>query len=117
MVSDKRMIRSRFGFTVVEVLVAMTVLTIGLLGILGVTGSTMRLLGQADHLVAVAYYANERMERLGFEDVINVRRPGSFPVFAKWPSNRRHDARHQSLFIVSKEDEQDPLFIRLPHER
>ncbi len=65
MVGDKKMIRNRVGFTVVEVLVAMTVLTIGLLGMLGVTGSTIRLLGEADHLVAVAYYASERMERLG----------------------------------------------------
>lgn len=65
MVSDKRMIRNRFGFTVVEVLVAMTVLTIGLLGILGVTGTTLRLLGNADRSVAAAYYASERMERLG----------------------------------------------------
>ncbi len=56
--------RSRSGFTMVEVLVAMMVLAVGLLIILAATGNTVRLLGEADRTVAAAYYANERMERM-----------------------------------------------------
>ena len=52
------------GFTIIEVLIAITMLSIGLLGMLGATGATIRVLGENDRMVTATYLATQRLERL-----------------------------------------------------
>jgi len=52
------------GFTIVEVIIAITMLSVGLLGILGATAATIRVLGESDRMATAAFQATERLERL-----------------------------------------------------
>jgi prepilin-type N-terminal cleavage/methylation domain-containing protein len=58
------MIKNETGFTIIEVLIAITMLSIGLLGTLGATAATIRVLGESDRMVTAAYQATQRLERL-----------------------------------------------------
>jgi prepilin-type N-terminal cleavage/methylation domain-containing protein len=58
------MIKSNNGFTIIEVLIAITMLSIGLLGMLGATAATIRVVGESDRMVTAAYQATQRLERL-----------------------------------------------------
>ena len=53
------------GFTLAEVLIAISLLAIGLLGLLTAMTNTVRLLGEGNRTVEAAYYASDRLERLG----------------------------------------------------
>ncbi len=52
------------GFTLIEVIVAITFLSIGLLGLLATTAATVRVMGESDRAVTVAFQANEQLENL-----------------------------------------------------
>ena len=52
------------GFTIIEVLIAITMLSIGLLGALGATAATIRVLGESDRMVTAAYQATRQLEEL-----------------------------------------------------
>jgi prepilin-type N-terminal cleavage/methylation domain-containing protein len=58
------MIENKSGFTIIEVLIAITMLSIGLLGMLGASAATIRVLGESDRMVTAAYEANRQLERL-----------------------------------------------------
>jgi len=57
-VSDQR------GFTIVEILIAITVLTVGLLSFLGTSALITRMLARSDRAATATFYAQERIERL-----------------------------------------------------
>jgi type II secretion system protein I len=56
--------RSRRGFTIIEVILAMIVLSIALLGLLGASALATRTLGRARVADEAAVLANNRIERL-----------------------------------------------------
>jgi prepilin-type N-terminal cleavage/methylation domain-containing protein len=58
------MTNKQAGFTIIEVLIAITMLSIGLLGALGATASTIRVIGESDRIVTAAYQANRQLEQL-----------------------------------------------------
>ena len=58
------MIQNRSGFTIIEVIIAITMLTVGLLGMLGATAATIRVLGESDRMVTAAYQATQQLEQL-----------------------------------------------------
>jgi prepilin-type N-terminal cleavage/methylation domain-containing protein len=58
------MTNNESGFTIIEVLIAITMLSIALLGMLGATASTVRVVGESDRMVTAAYQANRQLERL-----------------------------------------------------
>ena len=58
------MIHSKSGFTIIEVLIAITMLSSGLLGMLGATAASIRVLGESDRMVTAAYQATQQLERL-----------------------------------------------------
>ena len=58
------MIQNRSGFTIIEVIIAITMLSVGLLGALGATAATIRVLGESDRMVTAAYQATQQLEQL-----------------------------------------------------
>lgn len=52
------------GFTMVELIVAVTVFVIGVLSLLGVTAQVTSLLGTGDRVATGTMYAQERLEQL-----------------------------------------------------
>lgn len=54
----------RSGFTLVEVIVAVTFLSVALLGMLAATAATVRVVGESDRAVTVAFQANQQLENL-----------------------------------------------------
>jgi prepilin-type N-terminal cleavage/methylation domain-containing protein len=58
------MIQNRSGFTIIEVIIAITMLAIGLLAMLGATAATIRVLGEGDRMVTAAYQATGQLEQL-----------------------------------------------------
>ena len=58
------MTQNRSGFTIIEVLIAITMLSVGLLGMLGATAATIRVLGESDRMVTAAYQATRQLEQL-----------------------------------------------------
>ena len=55
---------SRQGFTLVEVLVAVTVLGVGILGLVGSSAMVTRMIGRGRHTTMATQVAQERLERL-----------------------------------------------------
>ncbi len=55
---------SRSGFTIVELLIAITVLTVGLLSFLGASAMITRMLARGDRAATATFYAQERLEQL-----------------------------------------------------
>ena len=64
MVMDNAIKKRNSGFTLAEVLIAISLLAIGMLGLLTATTKTVRLLGEGNRTAEAAYYANDRLERL-----------------------------------------------------
>lgn len=58
------MVRGRDGFTLIELIVAMTVLTAGLLALVGANALVMQLLSSGDRASTAMFFAQERMETL-----------------------------------------------------
>ena len=58
------MSKTESGFTIIEVIIAITMLSVGLLGMLGATASTIRLLGESDRMATAAFQATQQLERL-----------------------------------------------------
>ena len=58
------MTQNRSGFTIIEVIIAITMLAIGLLAMLGATAATIRVLGEGDRMVTAAYQATRQLEQL-----------------------------------------------------
>jgi prepilin-type N-terminal cleavage/methylation domain-containing protein len=58
------MTKNMSGFTIIEVLIAITMLSIGLLGMLGASAATIRVLGETDRMVTAAFQANRQLERI-----------------------------------------------------
>ena len=56
--------QNRSGFTIIEVIIAITMLTVGLLGALGATAATIRVLGESDRMVTAAFQATQQLEQL-----------------------------------------------------
>ncbi len=56
------MVSGERGFTLVELIIAVTLFTIGVLGMLGVTAGITRLLGMGDRIATASFYAQERLE-------------------------------------------------------
>lgn len=56
--------RSRGGFTVVEVMVALVVVTVGLLALTATAGLITRMIGEGGRLTGVGAMAHERLERV-----------------------------------------------------
>lgn len=54
----------RSGFTIIEVLIAVTILTIGVLGMIGTSAAVTRMLSRGNRSSRAAFYAQERLERL-----------------------------------------------------
>ncbi len=52
------------GFTLAEVLIAISILAIGLIGLLTALTKTVRILGDGNRTAEAAYYASDRLERL-----------------------------------------------------
>jgi len=52
------------GFTIIEILIAITVLTVGLLSFLGSSVLITRMLARGDRAATATFYAQERIERL-----------------------------------------------------
>ncbi len=57
-------LKSRRGFTLAEIMVAIIILTVGLLGIVSATAKMTRLQGQGDRLSTASFHAQDRMEQL-----------------------------------------------------
>ncbi len=55
---------NRTGFTLIEVVIAITFLSVGMLGLLAATAATVRVMGESDRVVTVAFQANEQLENL-----------------------------------------------------
>jgi type IV pilus assembly protein PilV len=55
---------SRQGFTLIEVLVAVTVLGVGILGLVGSSALVTRMIGRGRHTTNAAQIAQERLDRL-----------------------------------------------------
>ena len=58
------MMQTRSGFTIIEVLIAITMLAVGLLGALGATAATIRVLGESDRMATAAFQATRQLEQL-----------------------------------------------------
>ncbi len=58
------MVNNQRGFTIVELLIAITVLTVGLLSFLGASALITRMLARGDRTTTATFYAQERLERL-----------------------------------------------------
>lgn len=58
------MVTNERGFTIVELLIAITVLTVGLLSFLGASALITRMLARGDRAATATFYAQERIERL-----------------------------------------------------
>jgi prepilin-type N-terminal cleavage/methylation domain-containing protein len=58
------MSRSRNGFTLVEMLIAMIILSVGLLGLASTAALVTRMIGQGQRSAVAATFAASRMERL-----------------------------------------------------
>lgn len=58
------MVSTERGFTIVELLVAITVLSVGLLSFLGTSALITRMLARGDRAATATFYAQERIERL-----------------------------------------------------
>lgn len=54
----------RSGFTLVELMVAITILSVALLGMIGTMASTIRVLGEGDRAMTAAYHSSGKMEEL-----------------------------------------------------
>jgi len=54
----------RSGFTLVELMVAITILSVALLGLIGTMASTIRVLGEGDRAMTAAYHSSGMMEEL-----------------------------------------------------
>lgn len=52
------------GFTIIEVIVAITMLLVGLVGFISASAMLTRMLGRGDRATTAAFYAQERLERL-----------------------------------------------------
>lgn len=55
---------SRQGFTLIEVLVAVTVLGVGILGLVGSSALVTRMIGRGRHTTMAVQIAQERLDRL-----------------------------------------------------
>jgi prepilin-type N-terminal cleavage/methylation domain-containing protein len=58
------MVRGRGGFTIIELIVAVTVLTLGLLALVGANALVTQLLSSGDRASTAMFFAQERMETL-----------------------------------------------------
>ena len=62
---QRRRLRSRRGgFTMIEILVAVTILVVGVLGMMGTSAAVTRMLSRGNRSNRAAFYAQERLERL-----------------------------------------------------
>lgn len=85
--------KSRNGFTIIEVLIAMIVLVVGILGLVTSAALVSRMLGRGSRSAAVATFAQRRMERLRPRACITAQRTagsdtlwrgGTWVAFSNW---------------------------------
>lgn len=60
------------GFTLTEVIVAITILIVGLVGFITASAQLTRLLGRGDRAATAAFYAQERLEQLQATRCVNL---------------------------------------------
>lgn len=58
------MVKNDGGFTLIEVVIAMTLLTIAMLGLASTLAGMTRIISRGDRAATAAVYSQERMERL-----------------------------------------------------
>jgi Tfp pilus assembly protein PilV len=63
MVKPKR-VRNRKGFTIAEIILAMTILVIGVLAFVGTSAATARMLTRGNRATKASFYAQEQLEML-----------------------------------------------------
>lgn len=62
--STRRNRRTRRGFTIIEVLIAVTILIVGVLGMIGTSAAITKMLSRGNRSNRAAFFAQERLERL-----------------------------------------------------
>ncbi|HKS05917.1 MAG TPA: prepilin-type N-terminal cleavage/methylation domain-containing protein [Gemmatimonadaceae bacterium] len=62
--STRRNRRARRGFTIIEVLIAVTILIVGVLGMIGTSAAITKMLSRGNRSNRAAFLAQERLERL-----------------------------------------------------
>lgn len=60
----RRRLGARRGFTMVEILVAVTILVVGVLGMMGTSAAMTAMLSRGNRSNRAAYFSQERLERL-----------------------------------------------------
>ncbi len=58
------MVRGRNGFTLIELIVAVTVLTVGLLALVGANALVTQMLSSGDRAATAMFFAQERLETM-----------------------------------------------------
>jgi prepilin-type N-terminal cleavage/methylation domain-containing protein len=64
MVKTRRRMKNRKGFTIVEIVLAITILLVGVLAFVGTSGYTARMLTRGNRSTKASFYAQERLETL-----------------------------------------------------
>jgi Tfp pilus assembly protein PilV len=62
MVRRRSRVKNRTGFTIAEIIVAMTILLIGVLAFVGTSAQTARMLTRGNRATKASFYAQERLE-------------------------------------------------------
>lgn len=68
----RRRIRNRQGFTIAEILLAVTIILIGVLAFVGTSAATARMLTRGNRATKASFYAQERLEILAATRCANL---------------------------------------------
>jgi len=72
MVKRGRRLKNRKGFTITEIVLAMTILLIGVLAFVGTSAATSRMLTRGNRTTKASFYAQERLEILAATPCANL---------------------------------------------
>jgi Tfp pilus assembly protein PilV len=72
MVKRRRSLKNRKGFTITEIVLAMTILIIGVLAFVGTSAATSRMLARGNRATKASFYAQERLEILAATRCANL---------------------------------------------
>jgi len=72
MVKRGRSLKNRKGFTITEIVLAMTILLIGVLAFVGTSAATSRMLARGNRATKASFYAQQRLEILAATPCANL---------------------------------------------
>jgi prepilin-type N-terminal cleavage/methylation domain-containing protein len=72
MVNRRKSLKNRKGFTITEIVLAMTIFLIGVLAFVGTSAATARMLTRGNRATKASFYAQERLEILASTHCANL---------------------------------------------